>query len=95
MKSINLPKILLILFFVVLVISILGAFFIDPASLFIIYYFGFIVSPISVLLLIVWKLINRGITNKYFISVLVLNIILFILSLILTLHLFDNFMSLS
>lgn len=94
MKKVNFPKILLAVFFVVLLISILGAFF-DPVSLFGIYYFGLIASPVSIIISVIWKLLNRDRKDKYFIIVLIVNIILFILSLYSTLHLFDNFMSLS
>ena len=94
MKSTNLPKNLFILLFSVFTISLLGAFIIGSISLIIVYYFGLIISPISVLLLITWKLRSRKIQNTYFYISLVLNIILFSISLYATLHMFDNFMSL-
>lgn len=94
MKKINLPKILLIIFCIILFISILGPIF--GESIFLVLYFSsFIISPISILLLIIWKLFNRNIENKYFIPILIINIILFLISIYLTLHAFDNFMSLS
>lgn len=94
MKTINLPKILLIIYFIVLAISIFGAL-IEPVSLFGIYYFGLIISPVSIVVLIVWKLFNRNRKNNYFIITFVVNLTLFILSAYSALHLFDNFMSLS
>ena len=94
MRKINLPKILLIIFCIILFISMFGPIF--GESIFLVLYFSsFIISPISILLLIIWKLFNRNIKNKYFIPIIFINIILFLISIYLTLHAFDNFMTLS
>jgi hypothetical protein len=94
MISANLPKILFRVFYAVSVVSIIGLIF-GGIGFFIFYYFSLVVSPISIILLIIWKFFNKKIKNEYFVIVLVINIILFIIFLYMTLHALDNFMSLS
>ena len=92
MKKINIPKILSILTLSILLISALCMIIFKDwrVGIIIIYYFGILITPFILLILFVWKLFNKGVKNKYFIFVFLLNLILLLISIYLTIYVIYN-----
>jgi hypothetical protein len=75
MKKINIPFVLLVLFALVIV----SIFVISrDNSIQYLVYSGFWFSPISILVLLIDKLLNKDVKNKYFLPVLIINVLLII-----------------
>jgi len=88
MKKINLPEIFLKLFcFMVFISLLIEAIFQGGFSIF---FFYTLIAPIIIVLLIIWKLYNRGIKNKFFIPILFINILSILFMIYTFMHMFDN-----
>jgi hypothetical protein len=90
MKKINLPKIFFKLLLIVVVITMFLEVIFPYGGRTIILYYFIIVTPVSTILLIIWKLYNRNIKNQFFIPILIVNILSIILIIYIFMHLFDG-----
>lgn len=77
MKKNNVPIVLFVLF--VLLIASIFIISRDNSIKFLIYS-GFYFSPISILILLINKIFKRDVKSKYFIPVLIMNLILIIIA---------------
>jgi hypothetical protein len=92
MKKINIPLILLILF-ILLVLAIIFSVITGSSYTEIIVFWSFYFLPLSILILIVHKIFTWHINNKLFWTVLILDILFFIIF-YLWFHAADNLMNL-
>lgn len=90
MKKINIPFILLILFVLLIVLIFIIS---RDNSIQYLVYSGFIFSPISILILLIDKLLNREIKNKYFLPVLIINVLLIVVACYVYYFALENFMN--
>jgi hypothetical protein len=77
MKKINIPFVLLILFFLLIVLIFVTS---RDNSIQYLVYSGLSFSPISILILLINKLLNKNSENRYFVPVLIINILLIIVA---------------
>jgi hypothetical protein len=90
MKKHNLPKFFFNLFFLIIGISIFVSAISGGGGGFGIFLIDSLIAPIVIILMIIWKLYNRGVKNKYFVLTIVINILIIILMLYIFAHMFDG-----